>query len=343
MENLTFCDSEIHSKNQKNAIVMFSGGLDSTVALWWAIDHYEKVKAFTVNYNQPHKEELRCAKSIVSLTDVEHRLITIDIPNDFWGLQNHLTRGQAGLMTAIAALDVSNEATDIVHGILRTDDVYGDCNREYLDKLAEVLGHPNDESSLGIATPLRAVKNKQEVALWGFMYGAPILYTWSCRYSSNSEPCGICPQCKERKKIEENIEESYAVNWRDICDWQMALGSPFHPIIGNYNSSLLVLSNALIDINGMKYKKPAWVYYGPDGTQRVSSIIKHIPHFSGAHINVGEMQYCVSIHGDHKNGHRWEVCFFEDGRIAATDELPPMETIQDALKARVIGGVMESC
>ena len=39
----SFDNSQIHERNGKNAIVMLSGGLDSAVALWWALDRYENI------------------------------------------------------------------------------------------------------------------------------------------------------------------------------------------------------------------------------------------------------------------------------------------------------------
>ena len=56
--------NEIHSKNKYNAIVVLSGGLDSSVALWWALDTYDKVEAIILDYNQPHKQEIECAKAL---------------------------------------------------------------------------------------------------------------------------------------------------------------------------------------------------------------------------------------------------------------------------------------
>ena len=170
---LQFDEREIHRLHPRRAIAAFSGGFDSTVALWWAMDHYDDLSLLILDYNQAHREELLHAERIASLSGVKTRRVKLDIPLDFWGINHNLTRGQAGLMTAIAALDVGTDGADIVHGILRTD-TYPDCDRGYLDTLAGILPNTRDVGPIGIATPMRAVPDKQAVCVLGFLYGAPM-------------------------------------------------------------------------------------------------------------------------------------------------------------------------
>ena len=136
-----FDAENIHAQNHKNAIVMFSGGMDSTVSLWWALDNYENVEILIVDYNQPHAIEIDHAFNIAKMVDAKHQKLKVDFPTSFWGIENHLTRGQACLMTSLAALNISHDGADIVMGILSTDN-YGDCDREFLDHIASVLFHP---------------------------------------------------------------------------------------------------------------------------------------------------------------------------------------------------------
>ena len=66
-------------KNKKEAVVVFSGGQDSTTCLLWAKKEYEKVYAVSFDYGQRHSLELDCAKEICEKMDVEHTIMDMRI------------------------------------------------------------------------------------------------------------------------------------------------------------------------------------------------------------------------------------------------------------------------
>jgi 7-cyano-7-deazaguanine synthase in queuosine biosynthesis len=107
-------DKTAFQVKSETAIVMLSGGFDSTVVLWWAMHRYKKVKAITVNYNQQWPQELDSARSVIALTDIEHNIVHVDIPEHFWGIKNHRTRWQPVLLCSVAALDINNSGADII-------------------------------------------------------------------------------------------------------------------------------------------------------------------------------------------------------------------------------------
>ena len=322
--------NQIHARNNKNAIVMYSGGLDSTVALWWAMHKYKNIKVYTVDYNQPHSKEIWVAEQIMDLIGINHKVIKVDLPEDFWGLQNHLTRGQACFMTSIAALDISHDGADIVMGILINDN-YGDCNRAFLDSLADVLDHYNDVNKIGIATPLRALNNKSSVVAKGFILGAPIYSTWTCRKPVNGYQCGTCMQCQERKTAFESFEKDFGVTQSTLRKWQDVMGSPFHPSFDNVPREIQITAAAFVELGGLKNAQNGWKYEGPDGEWRVASIIKNPNVKLIKDYNKGIICKMVSVKGFLEGAVPWEVCICEDGTIATTTNLPPLNIIEKEL------------
>jgi 7-cyano-7-deazaguanine synthase len=325
--------TQIHALNSEIAYVMLSGGLDSTTALWWALDNYKEVKAFIVNYNQQHSIELEYAKNISEITGVNYEFINISFPNSFWGIENKLTRGQACLMTSIAALDISNNGADIVHGILQTDD-YGDCNRDFLDELASVLFHPNDRNKIGIATPLRAFDNKASVIAYAYQIGAPISKTWTCRSPFKNKPCGECIQCKQRENAFIEFSDKYNVGYCEALQWLDVYGSPYHPILNNeIDDKIKTTINFFIENNGVKRGIPVLLYNAPDGTIRIATHIHKLPRKYNKHsMKIVNM---LSVHGYFEDGYRWELCISKNCDIAATSRLPDVGVIEDLLLKNV--------
>lgn len=74
----------------KKAVVVFSGGQDSTTCLFWALEQFDEVIAVTFNYNQKHKLEIECAKSIAKELGVEHHILDMGLLNQL--APNALTR-----------------------------------------------------------------------------------------------------------------------------------------------------------------------------------------------------------------------------------------------------------
>lgn len=323
-DDLFFDESQIHSKNHENAIVMFSGGMDSAVALWWALDNYKNVKVFSVNYNQPHVIELTNAEKIITLTNANHDVLKVDIPNRFWGIENRLTRGQACFMTSLAALDIGHDGADIVMGILKTD-VYGDCDRSFLDDLGRVLYHPEDTNFVSIATPLRAVNEKCDVIALGFKLGAPLSLTWTCRNPDNGVPCHKCMQCKQRDEAIYLFERKYGIKFETVEKWNSVYGSPCHPSFNNIQNQLEILAKAFLQMNKNSNAEKCWCYYAPDGLIRVAT---HIHNVNKEDNKKGTLKNVYSVHGYLDNNYRWEVCICDDGKVASTEKIPDIRIIE---------------
>ena len=292
--------TEVHNQNNINAIVMFSGGIDSTVSLMWAIDNYKNVEALVVDYNQQHSIELKMAKQLLNIYGVKYRTINVTFPDDFWGIKNRLTRGQACLMTSIAALNISHEGADIVHGILRTDN-YGDCNRDFLDSIANVLFHPEDQGKIGIATPLRALNGKSDVIAKAYMYGVPIDLTWTCRSPYKNKPCGQCAQCKQRFSGFIEFLDKYNISEKTFYEWQSMFGSPYHPIVMS-DHKFQDLSKLLLNSGAFTFSKPSYMYLAPDGKEHISTKVRNLDNKQLK--KSGKIVNTISIHGFFDDGYR---------------------------------------
>ncbi|MBT7191433.1 MAG: 7-cyano-7-deazaguanine synthase [Anaerolineae bacterium] len=329
---------EIDSRNfqvgSKTAIVMFSGGFDSTVALWWAMHRYKKVKAITVNYNQPWQQELDSMSNILELTDIEQSVVHVDIPEHFWVIKSHRTRWQPVLLCSIAALDVSDEGADIILGALKTDQ-FPDRNPEFLQLLSEtILKYADRGAEIGITAPLCAVKDKTAVAVLGFQLGAPMHLSWSCRFPVGDEPCYECVTCKERYKIGDEIQSEYGISEDDLDSWLSVLGSPHHASFQNATLDLKDFAEAYGEIVKIKHGQHGWRYYAPDGTERITSLIKHPPQELVEKVGSASESMYIREYGFFEDETMWEVFICADGSVAATERIPDYDTIKDKLLKR---------
>ncbi len=216
--------------NKKHAVVLFSGGLDSTTCLYWAKQTFDAVTAISFRYGQRHCSELAAATRIASHVGVDHRIIDIDIAqlggsaltdnaidvpthNEHTVYNEHQgtipatyvpARNTIFLSYALAVAEVMNAST-IVIGVSSVDySGYPDCRPDFiaaferLANLATVAGRQGN--TLTIATPLQTLSKAQTLQL-GLSLGVDYAQTVSC-YQADDEgrACGHCDSCHLRRQ-----------------------------------------------------------------------------------------------------------------------------------------------
>lgn len=219
------------STTSQNAVVLFSGGLDSVTCLYWAKANYANVTAVSFNYGQRHNSELNAAKKIAATAQVNHRIIDIDLaqlggsaltdaslvvpdakPTDFSDNQHNDSipityvpaRNTIFLSYALALAEVT-QSHAIVIGVNAVDySGYPDCRPEYIAAFEKMANLATKAGVMGnhlqIATPLLHL-SKAAIIKLGVALGVDYALTVSCyRADSEGRACGHCDSCYLRQQ-----------------------------------------------------------------------------------------------------------------------------------------------
>ncbi|MGG3523902.1 7-cyano-7-deazaguanine synthase QueC [Bacillus pseudomycoides] len=200
------------------AIVVFSGGQDSTTCLFWAMQQFAEVEAITFNYNQRHKLEIDCAAEIANELGIKHTVLDMSLLNQL--APNALTRtdmeitheegelpstfvdGRNLLFLSFAAVLAKQVgAHHIVTGVCETDfSGYPDCRDVFVKSLNVTLNLSMDYPFV-IHTPLMWIdkaetwKIADELGAFEFVREK----TLTCYNGIIGNGCGECPACQLRK------------------------------------------------------------------------------------------------------------------------------------------------
>lgn len=201
------------------ALVVLSGGQDSTTCLYWALQKFGagKVSALTFDYGQRHRIELDCARTVAAAAGVSHTILPIDTFAALGG--NSLTDAKIGVEAAseglpntfvpgrniiflsfAAAFAYQKGIKNLVTGVAQTDySGYPDCREETIAALERTISLGMD-TEITIHTPLMHLSKKETVELARELGAlAAMADTHSC-YEGQRPPCGACPACLLRAK-----------------------------------------------------------------------------------------------------------------------------------------------
>ena len=208
-------------KNKEKAVVVFSGGQDSTTCLLWALKNYKEVLAVSFDYGQRHKKELECAAEICDKLGVKQTVIDLKelnrlAPNSLTredikvdtdapevGTPNSFVEGRNMLFLTYAAIFAKGEgATDIITGVSQSDfSGYPDCRDIFIKSLNTTLNLAI-EYEYDIITPLMWIDKEETWELADKLGGFDIVreMTLTCYNGIKGDGCGNCPSCKLRKR-----------------------------------------------------------------------------------------------------------------------------------------------
>lgn len=215
---------------KEKAVVVFSGGQDSTTCLFWAKERYEEVIALSFDYNQKHRLELDCAKDICKKHNVEHHILDLSLLNQL--APNSLTRvdmevdkeapkdklpntfvdGRNMLFLSFVAVFAKQRGIrNIITGVSQSDfSGYPDCRDVFIKSLNVTLNLAMEYEFI-VNTPLMWI-NKEET--WKMAYDLGVLdivknETLTCYNGIIGNGCGECPACKLRKRGYIDFKEKY--------------------------------------------------------------------------------------------------------------------------------------
>jgi 7-cyano-7-deazaguanine synthase len=220
---------------QDKALVLLSGGQDSTTCLYWAIDHFGRdcVATISFDYGQRHRVELECAEKIAAGAGVSYQRLPIDTfaalngdaltdsavdirddPDSATGLPNTFVPGRNLIFLIYAAAYAYRRGIKhLVTGVAQTDySGYPDCREETMKSLQDTI-RLGMESEVQIHTPLMHLSKKETVELARDLDALDAMALTHTCYKGTRPPCGECSACRLRAKgfAEAGIEDPLVV------------------------------------------------------------------------------------------------------------------------------------
>lgn len=211
-----------------DALVLHSGGMDSSICLLLAKKRFgsEKVLSVGFRYGQRHNSELDAAAEIADHFGI-HRLV-IDLPVlPGWegssllshslpiqmldGLPNSFVPGRNGLFLMMSAPLARAVGAHLMYiGVMEIEGSfsgYPDCHRTYIDAVENVVRQDLQDPTFSIQTPLVSLSKAQTLEMASSLGALDYLleHTVTCYNGVRGKGCGSCPSCTLRRAGEEEF------------------------------------------------------------------------------------------------------------------------------------------
>lgn len=217
-----------------HAVVVFSGGQDSTTCLYWALRVFDRVTTVTYDYGQRHRVEIDVAAQIAQKLGLEHHLMDVTLINQL--SPSSLTRADVEVISAEQAQEGLSEgqlpstfvpgrnmvflsfagilanqlgAKHLVTGVSQADySGYPDCRADFVRAMNDTINYAMEESIM-IHTPLMHLDKAETWALADNLGVLNVIReeTLTCYNGIVGDGCGTCPSCFLRKRgLEQYLE-----------------------------------------------------------------------------------------------------------------------------------------
>ncbi len=214
----------------KKSIVLFSGGLDSTTAIYWALDRYEKVFALTFDYGQRNRIELDMAGKVAQKLSVPQKILRVDLKQiggssltdtklslpqyekmeeSEEGLPSTYVPFRNGIFLALAAAWAEVVGIkEIICGFNVIDSPnYPDTRKQFVQAMQEAINLGTKASlspeKIQIIAPFLKMK-KSDIIKEGLSLSVDYSFAISC-YCGEEIPCQKCSSCVLRQKAWEEV------------------------------------------------------------------------------------------------------------------------------------------
>ncbi len=200
-------------------ILIYSGGLDSTVLLYHLIDARHEVLALSIDYGQRHRKELRSATAICRRLGVKHRIADlttltpllagssltspeVKVPEGHYAEDNMkatvVPNRNMILLSVATGWAISVKADAVAYAAHAGDHaIYPDCRQEFTDAMEKAIALA-DWHSVRLERPF-VTWTKADIARRAAELKVPVEQTWSC-YQGDEVHCGRCGTCIERRE-----------------------------------------------------------------------------------------------------------------------------------------------
>jgi 7-cyano-7-deazaguanine synthase len=206
-----------------HAVVVFSGGLDSTTLAYWLASQGTRLTLLSVDYGQRHARELQFARGTAALLGAAHHVAdmrsagqllggsaltsdAMEVPDGYYtdaSMRSTVVPNRNALMLDLAVgLAIAAGADAVAYGAHSGDHaVYPDCRPEFVEAfelMARIANAGFLPSGFQVFAPFIAITKAQIVALAARL-NVPVGQTWSC-YKGGELHCGTCGTCTERRE-----------------------------------------------------------------------------------------------------------------------------------------------